>query len=212
MFLSFKSKGIAIKYFSDMLKKYNAGDILDYEDFKKVMEILEVHPSYEEKISGGVKNILILYDKYGHKGFNIEQDNGNILNFSFYRCINGALKKKELFIQAARHSIMNDIITFKKTYFSENKDTENKVICPISKDLVGWYECHVDHEHPKFHEIVSMFIEQKNIDLDKVEYENIVNGQGNTFSDKRFESEFVDFHNDVAKLRILKAETNIKLK
>jgi hypothetical protein len=207
----FKNKTEMRKYFAGIANKYPSGESLSAEHFEEVKSLLEFHPNYIEKIKGGIKDIIVLQDKFKNKGFNIIKDNGELENFSFYKCIFGEKSRIEFFRQAGRMAIADDIITFKQEYFRKHADAHNEILCPISNEYIGWFDCHVDHESPKFRDIVNSFITENCLDLQSVEFESVSNGYGSIFSDKKLQENFVIYHKKIAKLRIIKKEENMSL-
>ena len=92
-----------------------------------------------------------------------------------------------------------------KTKIFENKPVK----CAITKNILTWEACHIDHKAPMtFSVIVKTFLKAKNIEVTDVDlsYENSIW----RFSDKEFEREFIEYHNKLALLRVISPEENQK--
>jgi hypothetical protein len=102
-----------------------------------------------------------------------------------------------------------DLGNMKRIYFEKNGDSEDKVVCPITKEKIKFNEAHVDHREPfTFSSIVHFFIKVNSINLNEIEY--LTEGRyGNEFKDSSLAEKFKDWHRENAKLRVVKGKANL---
>lgn len=208
--LKFDSKQEAKKHFSDILNRHPLGTELSNGEFDDVMSLLLCHPKAEEKIGSGVKSLKI---DQGHNSsnrcFHIMREDESIENFSIGKCIDGDHSPFYKFCIACRKSVESDLLEMKKQYFSDNGDSKNRVICPLTKEKIKFNESHIDHREPfTFASIVHYFIKANSIDLNQIEYIT-QNNYGNEFRDNQLSQKFKSWHNDNAKIRIVKGKANL---
>ncbi|GAA0149593.1 hypothetical protein Leryth_014531 [Lithospermum erythrorhizon] len=77
--------------------KYKSGDRLTPEHERTILErLLPHHPDWKNKIGGGVDYITVGYhpDFEGSRCLFIVQKDGALIDFSYWKCIKGLIKKK----------------------------------------------------------------------------------------------------------------------
>ncbi len=208
--LQFSSKGEAKTYFSKILNNHPVGTVLSDRNFDDIMSLLLCHPKADEKIGVGVNSIKIDPGFYSsNRCFHVVRTDGSVENFSIKKCIDGDHSTFYKFCIACRRVVETELRSMKGKYFEEHGDKECRVICPITKEKITFEEAHVDHREPfTFSVIVYSFIKANNINLDRVDY--LTEGKyGNEFKDNVLTEKFRTWHREIAKLRIVKAKTNL---
>ena len=166
------------------------------------------HPNFNKKVEGGLKDIIIKKNKYNEKGFYILKNDNSITDISFYKSISYPSKKTEI-SKGLRNIIKKDIYEYRKQVF-----LKEKVYCEIChKRIFNNLNCHIDHKHPTFNNIVNYFLKDKNID----DLFNLLKGFENNseekyFSDEKIISDFYILHKNIAKLQVLCSKCNLSKK
>tara|TARA_R110002124_G_C8782031_1_gene500848 strand:- start:53 stop:742 length:690 start_codon:yes stop_codon:yes gene_type:complete len=203
----FKYKKDALNYYKEILNSYNFGEKLNEIDTIKIIELLKNHPEFERKFSFGIKEIIVEKVKYGSKAFHILNNNSELEAFSYIKCINGKKPPLTIFSNTCRDVIQKDINLVKYQYFSDNSK-KGEVKCQETGELCKWEKLVVDHRQPNtFSIIVDRFIELNNIDINSVEYIEIIDGVYD-FKDKEISNKFREYHKEKANLRIVKKGKN----
>ena len=203
----FKYKKDALNFYKEILNSYNFGQKLNETDTIKIIELLKNHPEYERKFSFGIKDIIVEKVKYGSKAFHILNKKSELEAFSYIKCINGKKPPLTIFSNTCRDVVQKDINLVKYQYFSDNSK-KGEVKCQETGELCKWEELVVDHRQPNtFSVIVDRFIELNNIDINSVEYIEIIDGVYD-FKDKEISNKFRGYHKDKANLRIVKKGKN----
>lgn len=203
----FKYKKDALNYYKEILNSYNFGEKLSENDTIKIIELLKNHPEFERKFSFGITEIIVEKVKYGSKAFHILNNNSELEAFSYIKCINGKKPPLTIFSNTCRDVIQEDINLVKYQYFSDNS-TKGEVKCQETGELCKWKELVVDHRQPNtFSIIVDRFIELNNIDINLIEYIEIIDGVYE-FKDTEISKKFKEYHKDKANLRIVKKGKN----
>ena len=94
-----------------------------------------------------------------------------------------------------------------------NADSDGKVPCEVTGELVAIYESHLDHKKPKtFQVIVHTFIAAHEIAIDSEMLRKPGDGESSiTFADENLAQRFRAYHTRIAELRIVKARENLRL-
>lgn len=225
----FSSKTSAIKFYKDILNKYNFGEILSDEDAKHLIALNlkeegtpeevaklseEIVGDFYENDEGAYSwNLLgVMVDR--HQDFRTtkcfyffgETDEGEYKDIFSYRiAINGLPSDMQIFSRACRFSVYDRIRKFKIQQFEKRP-----VKCVITGDIVEWEECQVDHKSPlTFSVIVKSFIIANNLDISKIDY--TYNNSQEKFVNETITERFYDFHKKMAVLRIISKKENLKL-
>lgn len=204
----FKTKGALIKKIRSVLNESDIKKTLCGEDFLFMLSILKMHPSYSIKEGPGVSSIFIktnpLYKR--NRCFWIKRIDGSETDFSFMQCLNPKNNLSK-FLAACRLSISETMINFKISSLNLVKT------CPETGIALNRFNSHVDHSPPVFDQIVKMFIEKYDIDVDKVPLLGSIDGEiGGSFKDESMAEKFLIFHNSIANLRLISAQANLQLK
>lgn len=221
----FSSKTKAIEFYKEILNKYQFGEILSSEDAQQIT-ILAFKDDFvaedladyavgcltitcEDEIEWVLTSIIVdrHLDFRKVKCFyfiwssevNVDKD-----IFSYRQAINGQPSDAQKFSRACRFCVHQRLREFKIQQFKNRP-----VRCAITNNIVEWEECQVDHKSPlTFSVIVKSFIISHNVEIQKVEY-----GYQNSrefFIDPHIAEQFYKFHKQMAVLRILSTQENIK--
>lgn len=218
--LNFNTKKAAIEFYRNILNKYDANTSVDDEDFSYLIDLLnynsdknETAANEENKVededNGLLEEIDDIYVDY-HPVYKKVKCFYAVFGeeewlFSYLLAINGGLSDDKKFYISCRNAVKEILRNFKIEIF-RNKPVK----CAITKNTLDWENCQVDHKAPMtFSVIVKTFLKSNNIEASDIDlsYE----GSIWHFSDKQFETEFVEYHNKVALLRIISSEENQKL-
>jgi hypothetical protein len=112
------------------------------------------------------------------------------------------------FRESCREAIQEDLRNVKLAYFKK-LSKKGKVKCQETGLLLKWEDLVVDHRQPNtFSIIVDRFVELNQLNLEKIEYIEIVDG-ANEIADNELKEKFRKYHNEKANLRIVKKELNL---
>jgi hypothetical protein len=181
-----------------------------------VCDLLEKHPDKNEKIGVGVKSIITEEDANFHttRHFSIIRNDNTKIDFSFNKCLTPNLNDPlKLFHSSARRAIADQILVVKDILFQKNMDADGNILCALTGEMIDKKSCHVDHIPPKtFDKIVSDFIDENKIDVSMLKYKEACDGIGREFEDDKIKQLFSDYHEKVAKLRIVSVKANLSQK
>jgi hypothetical protein len=226
---TFTSKTSAIKFYKEILDRYDFGGKLSDEDAKCLIQLgfkeegtpEEVAELAEEIVADFHKNdeeipyrklLGVMVDRHPDfrttKCFYFFGDvDGETRKdiFSYRMAINGFPTDIQSFSRACRFLVQDRIRTFKIEHFKNRP-----VRCVISGKIVEWEECQVDHKSPlTFSVIVKSFIVAHNLNISQIEY--TYNNSQETFIDDSIAEKFYEFHKKMAVLRIVSTKENQKL-
>lgn len=204
----FKYKKDALSYFKDILNSYEPTQIVDEKDFNDLVGLIEIRPDKHEKIGCGIEKIQVIVVRYKTKCFELIRTDGSIEVFSYRNCINGKSKPLAKFSKTCRETISEDLRNVKLTYFKKFS-SKGEVKCQETGELCKWEELNVDHRQPNtFSVIVDRFIEVNRIDINTIQYTEIMDGVYH-FTDIELAEKFKNYHRDKANLRLVKKEKNL---
>lgn len=201
----FKTQKEALDYFKNILNQCNINEIIP-QHFDDLYELLCRHPHAIEKIGCGVESFMIKPDGYGHKCFWLIRVDGTIEDFSYIISVKGKDITNELkFRKACRTAIRHQIVEYRDKYF----DGKLYAKCEKTGKEIELSTCHVDHIEPMYFErIVSMFINEYSIDVDKITYDTT--GTTCRLMDSELLRNWVEYHIKYAKLRCVDKQYNLK--
>ncbi len=215
---TFKTKTELKDFVKAILNKYELNKAIDTIDLQFISELLKRHPEYDRKIGIGIKAIVVKIDgNWGKtKCFHIQRTDGTETDFSYNNCIDNDISKEPLkmFKQSARSAVKNQIVSHLSNYISRTKDNNDNVICQKSQTKINKGQATVDHIPPiTFDRIVTDFILMKNIEPSQIEYIGFGDNEYNKeFKEENLRSEFAKYHKEVAKLRVISKQENLKQK
>lgn len=203
----FKFKKDALNYFKDILNSYGPAQIVNENDFKDLVGLIENRPDKDKKIGCGIESIQVIEVRYNTKCFElIRKDNSKEI-FSYRDSIKGKSKPLTIFSKACRETISDELRNVKLAYFKKFS-SKGEVKCQETGELCKWEELNVDHRQPNtFSVIVDRFIEVHRIDINTVEYIEIMDGVHH-FANIDLAENFKKYHRDKANLRLVKKELN----
>ncbi len=173
--------------------------------------LLRYHPWSDQKIGFGIKRMWIQKNEnYDTRCFWLERHDGSKTDFSFYQCVQPPSIERD-FKQACRAAIAPFIINFRLSHFRDNAQ-DDVISCPVTGDMISIYESHVDHEPPDtFDVIVNEFIGV----IKEIRPEMLTDHgdgiEGNHLVDENVKSQWISFHNERAKLRVVSVLANLSV-
>jgi hypothetical protein len=204
----FKYKKDALDYFKNILNSYKPKQIVNENDFKDLVGLIEHHPDKDEKIGCGIEKIQVIEIRYKTKGFEIIRKDGTTSVFSYRKCINGKPNPLAKFRETCRETVSEDLRNVKLFYFKKFS-SKGKVKCQETGELCKWKELNVDHRLPNtFSVIVDRFIEVHKIDINTVQYTEVKDGVYH-FTNVELANRFKKYHKEKANLRLVKKTKNL---
>lgn len=204
----FKTKKEAITHFKEILNSYNFQEKVSKEHFDDIIELLKYHPS-KSKLTESIDTIIVDKVKFNTKAFHYLNADGEFEAFSYLKCINGDNSAIQKFAKTCRDAVQDDIFSVKQQYFKINSN-KGRVKCQETGELCKWEELVVDHRQPNtFSVIVDRFIEINSIDINSIEYIEVIDGVYK-FSDDVIIEKFKNYHKEKANLRIVIKKVNSK--
>ncbi len=205
--LVFKTKKEEIEFFKEILNSYEIGETLTNEDFENVYHLLKKHPDSATKIGCGIKEIIVENGGYKYNCFHIIRTDLTKEDFSYRKCINGESSDFTIFSQACKKAIEADLKNVKQDYFKQHSKN-GLVKCQETGEMVNYENSHIDHRQPNtFSVIVDRFIELKEIDISKIQYDKAKYGY--RLIDKTIEQDFRNYHAEKANLRLVNGKNNL---
>jgi len=191
------------KCMKTILNSYKAGEVLNPTHFEYVYGMLENHPKYLEKIGCGIKNIKVDKSSFNTNCFYIVRIDGTTEGFSVKECITPKNNKQKA-MNAFRNEVFFQTDKVKKQFFNDGLEKE----CPITGEIITIKNAHVDHTKPiTFEKLFDFFIEENNINVFGLEYNNIDNVR--TLVDRKLADKWSSFHFKNAKLRVVSKKANL---
>lgn len=200
----FPSKAAAISFYRDILDSYEPGDELSQMDYHHLVTLCLKDAEVDDN---DIPDAVIVDYHPAHKRtkcFHLLFDEDLYL-FSYRMAITGGSSDMQLFRGACRNAVQKRLHRYKEQQFAQRP-----VKCAITKRVVEWDECEIDHKAPlTFSVIVKSFVVANSIDVSSVEYsfDNFVD----EFADPELARKFDDFHRQMAILRVVASEENRKL-
>lgn len=204
----FKYKKDALSYFKDILNSYAPTQIVNEKDYYDLVGLIEIRPDKDDKIGCGIEKFQVIEVRYKTKCFELIRKDGSTEIFSYRNCINGQSKPLTKFRKTCRETISEDLRNVKLSYFKKYS-SKGEVKCQETGELCKWEELNVDHRQPNtFSVIVDRFIEFHRIDINNVQYTEIMDVMY-YFTDVEFGEKFKNYHRDKANLRLVKKGKNL---
>lgn len=197
-----------IKLFRNILQRYEAGQILDNDDFKLIIDLFKNHPNWETKKGKGIKEIKVVLDRWKKKAFVLLRIDNTTTDISFIIAARGRRESKIKRIKnACRYHIIPEILKFKDTI------DFNSYFCPITGKKLEKRNCHIDHYNLTFNELVNLWLKNKDINflVNKLNDNTKDNVVYDMFEDEEIIKEFIEFHNKNTHLRAVLPNANLSL-
>lgn len=179
----------------EILYKYDIGEIIIDDDHIFLLELINKHPFKDQKIGCGIEYFYISISEYKNRMFKIMRTDGSNTDFSYIICIDGDYSNYKKFRKACRYAIKDQILDFK-----------------AQNGLIGSEGIDIHHENLEFEVLVKKFIQENNIDVNKVEFTAGLDNQTNVqFIDRELAKKFRQEHFNQAQLAIIKREDHKKI-
>lgn len=182
------------------------------DDFAFMCDLLKRHESAEIKAGCGIREMFVRQEPLHHtRCFWLRRIDGSETDFSVEMCLRNTPESRIMKFKAAcRTAIKSEIIAFKEKFFAQQHSAK----CPITGETITKQTAHVDHAHPwTFEQIVMAFINEKQIDVDTVKINGIQQDSvlENSMEDTQLERQFIEYHNQRAKLRVISKIANLSI-
>ena len=211
---SFTSQKQLVEHIRGVFRRHRPGSVLNGSDFTFVRALLERHPRAREKVSSGVQAIRVEWNPVWNNQpmFVVVRTDGTETDFSFWKCVRPRPRIAD-FHDACRTAVVDDILSFKREYFTKQANEAGQVQCPLTGRWLSWHDGHVDHMPPwTFRWIVRTFLERERIDPAVIQIDGFADGEIlKRFADASLSERFRRFHNRLARLRIIDARENLRL-
>ena len=183
------------------------------DGYEILNNLIKSHPEYLEKIGCGVKYFFIQKSKwkYNQCNFMIKRIDDSEIDFSFVTCLSGIGKSHWNHI--FRDIIKQQIDDFRSEALKVIGD-KNKFICSHTNLKFKTIFSHVDHVYPiTFESILNEFITSRKLDLEKIPLsEDLGNSEVMKITDENIKSDFYNFHQERAVLRLVVSTANLQAK
>lgn len=202
---SFASKKEATVATQRVLYSRPIGSHVFGDDLQFLLDLLQMHPEFEEKIGCGIKSIEV--EQNGPtRGFWITRLDGSRTDWSFIACLTPPTAEKQA-LAAFRTAIRGQIQNFKDEFFAEREFD----LCPITGEKVTRDNCHVDHAPPGlFVDLVDHFVSCSGLKLAEVLVVPTTDGATETrLLDAQLDREWREYHAFNAKLRVVSRTANL---
>lgn len=209
---TFDNKTHVADYIKMILKDYPLGPLQD-ESLAVVSELFSFHPEADTKMGAGIARIEIrINHNYSNtaRGFWIVRTDGSETDISYKKCLEGDRAYRNQFLHACRFAIKEHINAFKNEFFR----VALKPTCALTGVSISPDNSHVDHIPPyTFSRIVDAFVvlNELNIDAPGLCLSGFDGLLIPTFADPLLRDRFVQFHNNLASLRVISAAANTGL-
>ncbi len=218
-----KTQTAALTHFKEMLGRYADNDVVeDRADHDDLIALLERYDSavtdQPSKIGGGVDLFFRkrnVFDGFSTPSFWARRTDGSETDFSYIWGVKGEPKSDaQEFHDACRASVNADLAAAKRYHFKAHGDTNGRVPCELTGELIGIEEAHLDHAYPTFGHLVVTFRAARGWqhDVPVGILSEPADGQATTsFIDPTVSQAFVAFHHSAALLRIVRAKVNLAM-
>lgn len=197
---------------SAMLARYKVGETVVGDDAAWLHELVKSHPDYPQKFGAVdeegevqiVRFFVALDGLYKKPGFWFESADGVVDNFSTVLCINGMPPLRSRLLTACRTTVKEDMHAFKAMRFGNSK----WAVCDETGEPLHWDDAHVDHIVP-FIGIAGPWLDARpHLTVADLAPDGVV-AVSESFADPALASEFRQFHEEHAKVRLVAAKVNL---
>ena len=88
--VDFRTKLELTSYVRNLIAQYPVGSRVSLKDKKFLESLFQFHPDAERKLSGGVSDVEVRLDEYGHKHFFLYDNQGGSEDISWTKCVSNA--------------------------------------------------------------------------------------------------------------------------
>lgn len=221
--LQFSSQKAALEHFRTMLHRYGNGSVIDdAQDHEELVALLERYDltvtDGPPKIGPGIDHFerrLNTSEGWSTPGFWVVDTEGKATDFSFYSAVQGQPKSDGTqFVDACRAAVQPSLTAAKARFFALNGDVNGKVPCDLTQTCVSIDEAHLDHAWPPFIQIAVAFRAARgwghalpNGVITAAAHAQVISH----FANPTDAQAFVDFHHQLAQLRIVAKDVNLSM-
>lgn len=181
--------------------------VLEGQDFEWARSLLDLHPTVEDKIGCGVKDIEVVID-FGQFKYEVVRTDGTRAEFSIQKCFSGKQQSVQAQIYAAfRQAVHLQIRSFRDLLFSQGPVYSSVSGVLLEQDS----SCHIDHHPTSFKQLVEEFCAGEQLAVGDVvvhNRHNLPNGHFE-FQDEALAERWSNFHQEHARLRPVTARENL---
>lgn len=210
----FKTKDALTERARLALSRTPNGQPAGEEDTEFLIALFQHHDEWDEKSSGGIRDISTQTTAHGTRCFILRKHDGTEIDISFPHAIRliPTTRKQEIlpqalrdFKSAARSAIKPQIDAFREQAFRQPQQ------CPLSGEKLSRSNAAVDHEPPiTFDALIFKFCKENSVNPLEVR----VGSEGGVvavFEDQNLLKSWQSFHRNHANLRIVSNMENLKL-
>ncbi len=160
--VDFKTQTAALGHFKDMLNRYALGEEISPKDHDDLLALIQRHPEAKQKIGCGVQRFVINMSDKGTRCFWIERTDGSRTDFSYIWAVKGEGPTLfQEFSEACREAVKTDLVIGKRNFFEINGDSDGRVKCAVTGELISFDEAHVDLDVGLEHELLAHSLGQR---------------------------------------------------
>jgi hypothetical protein len=205
--LFFPTKKVLLEACRDLLSCYEPGDfVVDTEHAQFLRDLLDRHPERDQKVGCGLEAFFVdVAHPHRTNCFWIRRVDGTTTDFSFVQCVRPPTPEQDA-RDALRAEVRDQVDAFRRSRFCSS----SPVRCEITGAVLSHDTCHVDHESPKFRELVDQFAASEGRALSDFATSPTADGvTTETLVDRALAARWKNFHAERAKLRLVTVEANL---
>ena len=214
--VDFKTQTAALGHFKDMLNRYALGEEISPKDHDDLLALIQRHPEAKQKIGCGVQRFVVNMSDKGTRCFWIERTDGSRTDFSYIWAVKGeGPTLYQEFSEACREAVETDLVIGKRNFFEINGDSDGRVKCAVTGELISFDEAHVDHMAPMTFQVIVRTFLAANEDIEPG-YHLMTSPADEQFTttitDSDVRERFRKYHATIAGsgvLRVVKARVNL---
>lgn len=202
----YASKKQAREAVQAVLYRYEPGQKITHpEDVALLSDLLQTHRKAKGKIGCGV-SFFWIKDLGYTRCFWLTRIDGTETDWSFTTCISPKTHRQDV-VAAFRAAISFQVVYFKEEVFQGG----DVVCCEVTGEPVESGEAHVDHEIP-FADLLEEFLGERVLSFEDIEVKPHSDGETeNYLADRSLHIDWVWWHLEKAKLRIVTKQVNLSL-
>jgi hypothetical protein len=169
-----------------------------------LLDLLAMHPEYEQKVGVGVARFFVNPDGFGGRCFWLERLDGSKTDWSFRSCLTPPTHEQEV-RSALRRLVMYQVLEFRDLAI------ETDARCAITGIQVTRHSAHVDHRPPKtFLSLVESFLAEVGLTYENISVQPTKDGSTTTeLCDVELARRWQNFHAQHAVLQLTSARANL---
>ena len=217
--LRFSTRKAALGHFRQILYAYEPGDcVTDPEHEEHLLLLIANHPEAVQKVGVGIDYFFVDHAYQGSRCFYLTRIDGTSTDFSMQTAVKG--ERPSLitqFKEACRVAVAPYLLQARDNFFLANQDTEGRVKCELTGELITKGEADIDHKGAcPFNVMVETWIMATKLELSpELLTPSIDNQYVAEFADEDLRKDWVTFHNDFCdrhkSLRVVQKSANRSL-